>query len=247
MLKEAFVTWILSTMVTMSPPHREHWEPAAQESYAQADQRYREIAETLVDGVFDPTVEPLFTGSRARQNTAMLVLVWWHAESGFRRDVDLGTGRAKTAKAGWNDYGRSWCMGQINLGRKRRPDPLHPGTWIEDSPTTTPDGWSGRDLCQDRSKCFLATLRVMRQSISVCRNLHFEERLAAYAAGTCESKAGQAISRQRMSWFHRNLTGRPEHTDAEVLAEIEQQQKSLPPTERVKLVSADSVKSVRTP
>jgi hypothetical protein len=247
MLKEAFVTWILTTMVAMSPPHRQHWEPAAQESHEQADARYREIAETLVDGVFDPAVEPVFTGARGRQNTAMLVLVWWNAESGFRRDVDLGTGRARTAKAGWNDFGRSWCMGQINLGRKRIPDPMHSGKWIEDSPTETSEGWSGLELCQDRSKCFRATLRVMRQSIRSCRTLPFEERLAAYAAGTCESETGRAISRQRMSWFYRSYQkNRPKHTDAEVLAEIEQQ-KGLPLPEETKIVSADNAKSVRTP
>jgi hypothetical protein len=218
MLKEAFVTWILTTMVAMSPPHRQHWEAAAQESHAQADQRYLEIATTIVDGVFDPAVEPVFTGSRGRQNTAMLVTVWWHAESGFRRDVDLGTGRARTAKAGWNDFGRSWCMGQINLGRKRIPDPSKPGTWIEDSPTTTPEGWSGKELCEDRTKCFLTTLRVMRQSVGACRSLPASERLAAYAAGTCSSEAGRAISRQRMALYTRLLAkNRPPHTDAEVM------------------------------
>lgn len=221
MIREAFIIWILTTMTALSPPHREHWEPAARESFAQADARYRAIAETIVDGVFDPEVEPVFNGPRARQNTAMLVTIWWNAESGFRRDVDLGTGRAKTAKAGWNDFGRSWCMGQINLGRKRRPDPENKGAWIEDSPTLTPEGWSGRELCQDRAKCLRATLRVMRGSIRACRNLPAAERLAAYAAGTCSSRAGQDISRTRMTWYLRWLQrDHPEYTDAQALADM---------------------------
>ena len=249
MIKEAFVTWILTTMVTLAPPHRQHWEPAAQESHEQADARYRDIAETIVNGVFDKDVEPLFNGSHARQNTAMMVVIWWNAESGFRRDVDMGTGRARTAKAGWNDFGRSWCMGQINLGRKRRPDP-HPdrkGQWIEDSPTMTPEGWSGRELCQDRMKCLKTTLRIMRQSIRACRKLPFEERLAAYAAGTCESRTGQAISRQRMAWFHRRYRkDRPEWTDKQVLAEIENGVKLLNrPEEPTKVASGGSAKSDR--
>ena len=244
MIKEAFVAWILATMTAISPPHRPHFETVAQESHEQADARYRAIAETIVDGVFDKEVEPVFNGSRGRQYTAMLVTVWWNAESGFRRDVDMGLGRTKTAKAGWNDFGRSWCMGQINLGRKRRPDPEREGAWIEDSPTTTPEGWSGRDLCQDRRKCLLATLRVMRQSVNSCKSLPFGERLAAYAAGRCDSSAGRGISRQRMGTFWRLYNkNRPDYTDAQVMEEIEGGKTS---TEKTLLVSADSLKSVRT-
>jgi hypothetical protein len=245
MIREAFVTWILTTMIALSPPHREHWEPAAQESYAQADARYRAIAETIVDGVFDPAIEPVFKGPRGRQNTAMFVTIWWNAESGFRRDVDLGIGRARTAKAGWNDYGRSWCMGQINLGRKRRPDPHNKGQWIEDSPLTTPEGWYGRELCQDRNKCLQATLRVMRQSVRSCRKLPWQERMAAYAAGTCTSSAGRAISRQRMSWFYRwYKRGRPPYTDAQLLAELEEGRRLLKKRQDA-LVSAGTSGSAR--
>ena len=221
MIKEAFIVWILAAMTAVSPPHREHWEPAAQESYAQADARYREIATTIVEGVFDPTIEPVLRGVRGRQNTAMLVTLWWNSESGFRRDVDLGLGRTRTSKAGWNDYGRSWCMGQINLGRKKREDPQRPGHWIEDSPLMTPEGWSGRDLCQDRMKCLKTTIRVMRGSVRACRRLPMQERLAAYAAGYCESERGRAISRSRMQNFWRRYRqNRPDYTDAQAMAEI---------------------------
>lgn len=221
MLKEAFITWILTAMTTMAPPHRQHWVPEAQESIEQANSRYRDIATTIVEGVFDPEVQPVFGGKYGRQRSAMFVVVWWNGESGFRRDVDLGLGRARLARSGWNDYGRSWCMGQVNLGRKRRPDPERKGEWIEDSPTLTPEGWSGRDLCDDRRKCLVTTLRIMRQSIGACRNLPPEERMAAYAAGYCESYRGQTSSRARMRVFNRFYAqGKPTYTDEEVMESI---------------------------
>jgi hypothetical protein len=220
MIKEAFILWILNTMIALAPPHRPHYEPAAMESHAQADARYREIAEAIINGVFDPDVLPVLGGPRGRQNTAMLVTVWWHGESGFRRDVDLGLGRARLARVGWNDYGRSWCMGQINLGRKPRPDPERPGHWIEDSPLKTPEGWSGRDLCNDRRKCLLSTIRIMRGSVRSCHKLPNSEKLTAYAAGHCKSARGKQISRNRMRLFWRRLKkGRPDYIDKEVLAE----------------------------
>ena len=219
---EALVAWILSTMVALAPPHRPHWEPTAQESYAQADARYLEIAETIVRGAFDPEIQPVFTGPSGRQDTAMLVVIWWNHESGFRRDVDLGLGRKRLARAGWNDYGRSWCMGQINLGRKPRPDPENLGQMIEESASTTPEGWSGRDLCDDRKKCLVATINVMRRSIGACRNLPLNERFSAYAAGNCESEAGKRISRFRMQQFWQwRGKNKPQHTDLEVVEYLE--------------------------
>lgn len=234
MVRELFIAWVLSVMTALSPPHRPHYDSAAQESFAQADERYREIAETIVDGSFASDVEPVFGGSYARQKTALLVTIWWNAESGYRRDVDLGLARTRTAKAGWNDFGRSWCMGQINLGRKRQPDPDRPGEWIEDSPTLTPEGWSGMELCRDRSKCFRTTVRVMRQSVNACKSLPASERLAAYAAGYCDSSYGKSISRTRMHhwqrWYARN---KPAYTDAEALAAWTTQPTPAPAEEKL--------------
>jgi len=227
---EAFVAWILAAMISLAPPHRQHWEPTAQESYAQADARYLQIAETIAQGVFDPEILPVMSGPRGRQDTAMLVVIWWNSESGFRRDVDLGLGRKRLARAGWNDYGKSWCMGQINLGRKPRPDPDNLGQLIEESATTTAEGWTGRDLCNDRRKCLIATMNVMRRSIGVCRALPVDERMAAYVAGYCESEAGKRISRFRMQQFWQwRGKDRPNYTDAQVMASlgfIEDTQKS---------------------
>lgn len=229
MLREVFITWLLTIMTSLSPPHRTHFEPAAQESYAQADARYREVAETITDGSFAGDVTPVYGGRYGRQQTAVLVVVWWHAESGFRRDVDLGLARARLAKSGWNDFGRSWCMGQINLGRKSMPDPSNPGMMIEDSPAATPEGWTGKDLCSDRSKCFRATVRTMRQSFSACRALPVSERLAVYASGTCTSEDGRRLSRTRMRQFHSWFAkGRPQFTDEDMLAELKKTQEEAP-------------------
>jgi hypothetical protein len=220
-MKELFVVWILSMMTTVSPPHRDHFVPEAKESYAQADTRYREIAEAIVEGAFDKDVRPVFGGDRGRANTAMLVATIFYMESGFRRDIDLGTSRARLRRSGLNDFGRSWCMGQINLGIKKVPDPNNPGRWIDTSAANTAEGWSGRDLVEDRRKCVVATINVLRLSIGTCRKLPAEEQLAMYAAGTCDSQTGREASRARVfslnRWMHRD---RPRPKDAEVLAEL---------------------------
>jgi hypothetical protein len=217
-MKELIIAWILSMMTTVSPPHREHFIGEAQESYAQADQRYREIAEAIVDTAYDPSVQPLFRGQYGRASTAMLVASIWFMESGFRRDIDLGTSRVRLRRAGLNDFGRSWCMGQINLGSKKVQDPDHPGRWVETSERTTPEGWTGPDLLSDRRKCAAATIRVLRSSLGGCRHLPISERLALYAAGTCDSEEGRSASRVRMSLFHKwNNAARPDVKDSDVL------------------------------
>jgi len=219
--RDQTIAWIESTMRRLSPPERPHHEPAAQESRAQAEQRYHDIAEAIVDASFDPNAEPVFAGSRARQNTAMLVAVMFHFESGYRRDIDLGLSRARLARSGWNDFGRSWCMGQINLGRKQLPDPENQGQLIEESASTTQEGWSGRDLIADRRKCVTATIRILRQSIDTCRSLPSSERLAMYAAGTCGSESGKRASRVRMHRFLREVVRDvPAERDADVFTSI---------------------------
>jgi hypothetical protein len=220
-MKELFVVWILSMMTAVAPPHREHFEAEAKESYAQADERYREIAEAIVDTSYDENIQPVFPGQRGRASTAMLVATIFFMESGFRRDLDLGTSHVRLRRAGLNDFGRSWCMGQINLGIKRIPDPDRPGMWKDTSAKNTAEGWSGPELFADRRKCIAATISVLRSSLGACRHLPPMARLAVYAAGTCDSEAGQRASEARMRLFHRWLgRGRPEPKDAQVLLEM---------------------------
>lgn len=225
---QVVVAFVLSLMVVLAPPNRRQYEPAAQETPAQAQARYEAVANSIVRVAFDPEVKPLFGGSQGRMKTALMVTLIFFWESGFRKDVDLGLERTRLARTGWNDFGRSWCMGQINLGRKPMPDPENPGSQIEESSTTTPQGWTGRDLVADRDKCVRETIRVARQSFAACRRLPMEERYAMYAAGTCGSEKGKEISRYRMRGFWARLGGLPKLQDEAVLQELDPTVEDMP-------------------
>jgi len=111
-------------------------------------------------------------------------------------------------------------MGQINLGIKRIPDPDRQGMWKDTSAKQTAQGWTGPELLADRRKCVRATIEAVRTSFGACGSLPFGQRLAAYAAGTCESQEGRQKSEQRLRLFTRwNGRGRPAVTDEQVLNE----------------------------
>lgn len=219
-MKEAFVIWLLSMMTAVSPPARPGLIfPEAQETQAQAETRYKEIAEAIVDGSLQTT--PLFKGEHGLSKTMMFVATIFYMESGYRRDVDLGLGRARLGRLGVNDHGRSWCMGQINLGKRTVIDPSD-GIAIDTSAALTKEGWSGRDLLEDRTKCVIATINMARRSFGSCYNLPRELWMTSYAAGRCDSEQGQRASRARMALFGRLLKAhRPVATDAELLSSLE--------------------------
>lgn len=218
---ELIIVWLLATMHIWSPTHREHFVPEARETVEQADARYREIAEAIVQVAFDPATKPLFQGASGRVSTAMFVATMFYTESGFRRDVDLGTSHVRLRHEGLNDFGRSWCMGQINLGHIMVDDPQHPGAKMETSAKKTMEGWTGPELLADRTKCVRATISIMRMSIGECRGLPMNERLASYAAGTCDSEKGRALSINKMMHFSRwDRRNRPHVKDTAVLKEI---------------------------
>lgn len=228
-MKELLVAWILSIMASLSPPHKPRvvMVPEARESYAQADARYREAAEDIIAGTFKAP-RSIFYGPKGRAKTALLVATIFFMESGYRRDVDMGLGRARLARSGLNDFGRSWCMGQINLGRKPMKDP-ETGEWLEESASTTEEGWTGKDLVQDRQKCVIATIAVLRRSLSSCKELPINSRLALYASGSCEKQSGIAASEARMSLFSRILSRNkfPDVSDSDVMAEIAGENESV--------------------
>ncbi len=206
-MKETLVLWLLSMMTSVAPPDRAAQTaiPEARESSAEANQRYREIAESIVEGTLQ--TKPLFKGEYATSKTMAFVATTFFMESGYRRDVDLGLARTRLARHGTNDFGKSWCMGQIYLGVKTVPDPDHPGQSVDDSWNRTEEGWSGRDLVQDRVKCVVSTINMARKSMRLCSSLAADEQLAAYASGSCLSSKGKKISRTRIalykSWFQR--------------------------------------------
>lgn len=79
------------------------------------------------------------------------------------------------------DHGSSFCAFQIHLGSG-----------------VTAEGWTGADLNADAAKCTTVAARLARMSWRRCGELPESERLAAYARGVCDSKRGQALSRDRM-------------------------------------------------
>jgi len=157
-------------------------------------QRYAEIADALIGAAYDPEVVPLFPGKQGRMRTMALVLSIAYHESGFRRDVDLGYGRARLARGGWNDYGRSWCMLQINLGRTQA---VREGLVSEESASVTAQGWHGSELLADRGKCFRAGIEVLRGAMGACGRNELRHRLAAYASGTCDRGLSASEARMR--------------------------------------------------
>ena len=178
--------WVVSFISRNAPPGRKTYYTYAVETREEALARYGEIAEALIDVIYDPEVRPLFSGPTGRARTASLLLGVMFWETGFRRDVDLGLG--KDARG---DNGRSWCLMQINIGKG-----------------TTPNGLHGEDLVTDRRACFTEGLRVIRGSFQACRRLPLEYRLSAYASGSCDK--GQDKSKQRvgtgMQWYTNSRT-----------------------------------------
>lgn len=160
-MQEALVSWLVAAMVQWAPPVTPGPEQEA---------RYGLIARDAAEVAFDPDEPPLFQGKDARARTAAFVLSVAAAESGFAEDVEDGRRRG--------DGDQSWCLMQINLGRRRfvpRNDTYAYGLRV---------GWTGEDLLEDRSKCFRAGLRILRVSMRACGDG------SLYLYGRCVKGAG---------------------------------------------------------
>ena len=184
------VLWLLGIMMVAAPPNRPQFEPAAIESVAQAQERYEGIAQSVAKVAFDPKETPI-PGTSRSYTASVLLSIAFH-ESSFRRDVDLGIGRMKLAKSGWNDHGRSWCMMQVNLGTRQIPDerPGHEGSWREESSSQTAEGWWGTELLADREKCFRAGMHIVQRSWG-CRGGIQADALSKYAGGVCYTQTDE--------------------------------------------------------
>jgi hypothetical protein len=132
--------------------------------------RYEAIAKDVVAVVYDEHEAPAFTGEMGRAKTALLMLAIASFESSYRADVDDGRVLG--------DHGRSYCLMQVQVFNK------------------TPEGWTGKDLVTDRTKCFRAALRAIRTSFEWCKDHALEDRLAGYTSGSCRD--GENLSRYRM-------------------------------------------------
>lgn len=201
------VVWIITLMVGLRTPGMESYIPEAHETRESALERYGEIAEAIATVSEE---DPIYKGKYAAPRTAVLLVAIAFMESGFRKDIDLGLGRHRDGRTGENDHGRSWCMMQVMLGKKQVR--MADGTVDYDSTQRTSTGWTGRDLVNDRLKCFRAGRDVLRVSMGTCRSLPQAERLAAFASGNCESEHGRRASRSRMQLAWRLWDKRPAET-----------------------------------
>lgn len=196
---EPIIAWILSFIVSVAPPGREAYHPEAQETEIEAMARYRDIAEDIVEVVYNPETKSLFGGKWGRARTATVILGIMLHESAFFRNVDYGVG-----KYARGDKGNSWCLMQMNVG-KGRPwsraggyNVKHDRPWrMGDKAEDLTDGASGPEMVEDRRKCITEGLRLIRISFRTCRANPLKERLNVYASGNC--KYGSQGSRVRMS------------------------------------------------
>lgn len=184
----ALTAWLVAAMLAWAPPARRGATyPDARESVDDAQARYQQIAQAVVDVAMDPSEKPIISGSRARERTALLMLSVAYYESGFRRDVDLGLG--KWARG---DSGHSWGLWQIRL------DPH--------GKTATAEGWTGPDLVGDRHKAARAGLHKLQQAVSTCSG-SLADRLTVYRYGRCVP--ADADARGRVDLASRWLAAHP--------------------------------------
>jgi len=177
----ALIAYLLSAMMSWAPPASHDYYAPREET----TERYESIARDVAEVALDPNEAPLFGGPQGRAQTALVLMSIANFESGgFRRDVDLGMG-----PRGRGDSGRSWCLMQINVGEGK-----------------TTERWTGRELVEDRRRCFRAGLERIRQSFALCEGMPLLDRLSGYTRGRCE--ANDETSRHRlqpaMTWWTRH-------------------------------------------
>lgn len=153
-------SWLLSVLLSLSPLNKRVEPRDHEEGYAK-ELRLTTIAEDIVSVVYDEGEKPLFSGPEGLEKSAVFIAIWAsHESGGFAKTVDDGSKRG--------DGGSSWCIMQLHIGKGK-----------------TPEGWTGRDLIEDRKKCIRAGYHVMKQSWNMCKG-DPTEKLAAYISGRCD-------------------------------------------------------------
>lgn len=153
--------------------------------------RYADIAKAMEKVFFDPSEEPLMIDTsqtdpekgklNGRFMSAALAVGVMAPESYFHRNVQLGLSKGK------GDNGKSWCLGQINIGDGRIALNGDSFKYVTDGKS----GWSGKDLVDDLDKCLRIKLHIMRDSFKKCKKNPLLQKLNAYTSGDCE-KGGEA-------------------------------------------------------
>jgi hypothetical protein len=181
---DALAAWLLSVMMSAVPPGKSR-APDARETVEEGEARYRAIAQAIAEVSLDPKEEPLYTGERAREKTAALMLAVSYHESHWRRDVDLGIG--PKARGGG---GRYHCLMQIGVPKGK-----------------TPEGWTPKQLVQSRERCFRRGLHILQRGRRHCRGRGAHAFLNHYASGYCD-RGRKAVS-LRVRTLDRWLRERP--------------------------------------
>lgn len=160
-----FASWILSVLVTLSPPDRAAAVPAYPgwaESAEARRARYESIAADFDAALDDEQVFRERTPHARRHSAAYVIAAAFH-ESGFAKDTDLGPCyRGPDGKGPRCDSGHAVSMFQIRA-----------------------DGDEATVYQHDRKAATLEAIRRIRRSLGSCRKLPPERRLAVYASGNC--------------------------------------------------------------
>jgi hypothetical protein len=205
---ELAVSWVLSIITTVYNPGDKIYYKDAQETVEEAEARVNDIAGDVVEVVYNPETKPLFLGEYGRVKTAALVAAVMTNESGFRKDVDYGLGPYSRG-----DGGRSWCLMQLNIGKKRTIK----WNWVQDRIPKWNDleseifeGYYGQELVTDRRLCIVEGMKLMSASMKACKRLPLQQRLAGYVIGSCSNPDGYPGSEDRfataMRWYNARAT-----------------------------------------
>ena len=181
----AVVEWLLALALQFAPPSQALRFPGYDETADAARARYAVIAEDIAAVV--QSHEPL--PGLTRVESAAFVLAMAVGESALALDADKGPcfrGRHLGRNyAGRCDSGRAVGVLQVQLA-------------------------SGRaEHFADRRKLLAVGLEALRGSLWACVSLPVDERLAAYASGSCANEGGKAGSRKRWALFSQILNARP--------------------------------------
>src|SRR5262249_45961253 len=155
----ALSTLILGWLLALSPPDRDAYRPTYPEATETAEDRtfrYTEIAADIARAV-----EGMPEGQGRRGAAEILVAIGFH-ESGFAFDVDVGPCAPGRLRIGGCDGGRARSLWQLQA-------------WEPDQGDGAPS---------QRSQAAREALRRAFRSLSACRDLAREERLAMYAGGS---------------------------------------------------------------
>ena len=213
--------WATSKMTKWVAPGTNNWEKGT-ETAEEATERFALIARDSFEVAFDEAEPPLFPGKDGRLKTWATLLSVASFESSFRFDVDAGKGKHSKG-----DHGQSWCLMQVKLGpavKGKTKGRINLETPYARFTTVESDGVGGEDLVQDRKACFRAGLHLMRTSFSMCKSLPLEDRLAAYASGSCDK--GRQSSRWRVGkalrWVSSTKPKLVDETVVQVITEPDQ-------------------------